>query len=106
MTTATDATHDSPVQYFVYYRVRADLDEDDAHAGVRAMQSELERRTGVSGRLLTRLHEDSTWMEIYADVADAAAFEIALQAAVTAAGVEAYVEEGAARHIERFVECA
>lgn len=97
---------DGPMQYFVYYRVKADLDVDDAHAGIRAMQSELERLTGVRGRLLTRVHEESTWMEIYADVADPVAFETALEAAVAAAGVHDYIEEGAARHIERFVECA
>lgn len=97
---------EGPVQYFVYYRVRADLDVDDAHAGIRAMQSELERQTGVPGRLLTRLHEESTWMEIYSDVTDPPRFEAALQAAVAAAGLDAYIEDGAARHIERFVECA
>lgn len=105
MNAFTDST-EGPLQYFVYYRIRPDLDVDDAHAGIRAMQSELERQTGVKGRLLTRVHEESTWMEIYPDVADPAAFEAALTAAVAAAGLDGYIEEGAARHVERFVECA
>lgn len=95
-----------PVQYFIYYRVREDLDVDDAHAGICAMQCALNARTGVEGKLLIRLNEPSTWMEIYADVDDPAAFEAALAEAVAAAGIEDYIEEGSARHVERFVQCA
>lgn len=101
MSEATPTLH-----YFIYYRVRAELDRDDIQAGVRAMQAALARRTGVAGRVLYRAHEDATWMEIYEGVRDAAAFEVALAAEVAAHDLDALVEPGAARHTERFVECA
>jgi hypothetical protein len=96
----------APLHYFIYYRVRADIDRDDVHATVRAMQSALAARTGVSGRLMERRSDTSTWMEIYEAVADPTAFEIALDIETQAHHLAELVEPGAARHMERFVECA
>jgi hypothetical protein len=95
-----------PLHYFIYYRVRAELDPDDIQAGVCAMQAALARRTGIAGRLMHRAHEEATWMEVYEGVSEPAAFEAALAAEVAAHDLDALVEPGAARHIERFVECA
>lgn len=97
---------ESMVHYFIYYRVRADFDRDDAHATVRAMQASLQRRTGVVGRLMERSHDGSTWMEMYEAVADPTAFEAALHAEASAHRLDELVEPGSARHLERFVECA
>ena len=94
------------VHYFVYYRVRADAEHEDAEATVRAMQAALERRTGVAGRLMERRGDAVTWMEVYEGVADPDAFEAALRIEVDAHRVANIVEPGSARHTERFVECA
>lgn len=95
-----------PVSYYIYYRVRASAEREDAHATVRAMQAALAQRTGVQGRLLERCGEDVTWMEIYENVQDPVAFEIALQEQTAAQNLEALIEPGSARHMERFTECA
>lgn len=94
------------IHYFVYYRIRADVDRDDAHANVRAMQVTLAARTKVSGRLMERRGDDATWMEIYESVADPAAFEAALAAETEVHRLADLIEPGSARHLERFVECA
>jgi len=86
--------------YYVYYRSVA------APATVRetviAMQALLARASGVQGRLLRRVEDDGTWMEIYESVADPERFERELAAAVAGARLEALLAPGAARHIERF----
>lgn len=91
--------------YFIYYRIRDDLDRDDAHAIVRGMQVALERRTGVHGRLFTRCHEDATWMETYEAAGDSGDFEHALRDETARHGVDELVQPGSARHLECFVEC-
>lgn len=84
--------------YYVYYRSAA------APAAVReavvAMQAAVARTTGVQGRLLRRVDDDGTWMEIYESVADPERFERELAAA--GARLEALLAPGATRHIERF----
>lgn len=94
------------VHYFIYYRIRAGADRDDARATVRQMQAALAARTGVTGRLMERCGDDATWMEIYESVSDTSAFDVALTGATDAHRLNDLVEPGSARHIERFVECA
>ena len=86
--------------YYVYYRSAA------AAAAVReavgAMQGALARATGVQGRLLRRVENDGTWMEIYERVADPERFERELAVAAEGARLQALLAPGAARHVERF----
>jgi hypothetical protein len=86
--------------YYVYYRSAA------APAAVReaviAMQVTLARATGVQGRLLRRVEDDGTWMEIYESVADPERFERELAAAAAGARLETLLAPGATRHVERF----
>ena len=86
--------------YYVYYRSAA------APAAVReavvAMQAAVARATGVQGRLLRRVDDDGTWMEIYESVADPERFERELADAAAGARLEALLAPGAIRHIERF----
>ncbi|MBR0565762.1 DUF4936 family protein [Azoarcus sp. L1K30] len=95
----------APRHYFIYYRVRDDVDVDDAHATVRSMQVELEKACGVAGRLFIRAHEDATWMEVYEGVTEPERFEHALREGVVQHALEDIVQPGAARHMECFVEC-
>lgn len=94
------------MHYFVYYRIRTDIDADDARTAVRALQAALARRTGVAGRLLERFGDEATWMEIYESVGDASAFDAALTFETDAHRITDVIEPGSARHVERFVECA
>ncbi len=82
--------------YYVYYRV------DPARlaalrAGVARLLEQVARETGVRGRWMRRRDDPGTYMEIYENVPDDAAFEAVLERESTALGLE--------RRIERFV-CA
>lgn len=95
MTPAPRCTH-----YYVWYRIEGD--SGHAHRAVEAVMRDLASQCGVQGRLLVRRDDPRTWMEIYEDVVDAAAFETALLAAVRQHGA-AGLAEGGKRHAEPFV---
>lgn len=95
-----------PVSYFVYFRIQANADRDDARRRIGEMQRRLAESLGVTCRLLCRRDDDRTWMEVYEAVTDANTFEVALQQEVDAANIQNLIEPGSARHIERFVQCA
>jgi hypothetical protein len=91
-------------RWFVYYRLPV-AQEAEVITTVRALQAQLARRCGISGRLLGRRDgggATTTLMEIYEPVADAAAFARALDAAVAASALTSALRE--ARRIERFIE--
>lgn len=87
---------------YVYYKSAAPMPA--VRAAVSAMQTTLERTTGVRGRLLRRADGDGdgTWMEIYENVGEPERFERALETAAAEARLEALLAPGAARHVERF----
>ena len=84
----------------MYYRSAATAAA--VREAVAAMQAALAQATGVQGRLLRRVENDGTWMEIYEDVGDPARFERELAAAAKGAHLEALLAAGATRHVERF----
>ena len=86
--------------YYIYYRTGAEAAQ--IRAAVTAMQAELAAATGVAGRLLSRVDDRTTWMEVYEDVADPDRFERELAACVERSGVRALLQAGAERHVERF----
>ena len=86
--------------YYVYYRAAAPAAA--VREAVLVMQAALARTTGVHGRLLRRVEDDGTWMEIYESVADPERFERELAAAAAGARLEALLAPGASRHVERF----
>lgn len=94
----------SPLSYYVYFRIRADTDQHEARDRIIAMQAAIAAQTGAIGSLMARRDDSTTWMEIYAPVLDARAFEVALQQAVGSADIDALIEPGSARHLERFVD--
>ena len=95
----------SPSHYYIYYPVRIGLEADLARVLYNA-QSDLQARTGVVGRFLRRADDPWTWMEIYENVTDVAAFDAALEDVIERHGLLRFVDEGACRHTERFVPCA
>ena len=63
----------SPVHYYVYYKFDpARIDE--VRTVVDALFREIHAATGISGQWQRRRDDPSTFMEIFADVADATAF--------------------------------
>ena len=89
------------LSYYVYYKVPRE-NAERARASVERVQSELAASTGVRGRLLRRRDDDTTWMEVYEDVHDAARLESELAALVRRHGVAALLAPGSARKQEIF----
>jgi hypothetical protein len=85
--------------FYVYYRIAADT--PSARATIGTLLTEVEARTGVSGRLLARCDDPSTWMEVYAPVTRAAAFRRTVAALAGKLGAIALAEDGR-RHVEQF----
>ena len=83
--------------YYVYYRISPEL---LAHlrARVHAMFKAIETQCGVRGRWMHRRDDPSTYMEVYEDVKDAAAFEALLEREGAKLGLQ--------RKLERFVNAA
>jgi hypothetical protein len=90
----------APTHYYVWYRVIGDV--DTALPAIEAMLTDVTTATGVVARLRARRDEPRTWMEIYENVADAAAFEPALAACVAKHEAASWAE-GGTRHTEAFV---
>jgi len=95
----------NPSHYYIYYPVRIGLEADLARVLYNA-QADLQARTGISGRALRKADDPWTWMEIYENVTDVAAFDAALEDVIERHGLLRFVDEGACRHTERFVPCA
>jgi hypothetical protein len=95
----TNAVADAPSHFYVYYRITADTAA--ARATIGALMADVEARTGVSGRLLARSDDPSTWMEIYEPVGDPGAFARTLAACVRTRAAAA-VAADEIRTVERF----
>jgi uncharacterized protein DUF4936 len=89
------------LSYYVYYKVpRANAER--ARAAVEKLQRELAEATGVQGRLLRRRDDETTWMEIYEDVGDAAGLEAALGELARKHGLSGLLAPGSGRKTEVF----
>ena len=86
--------------WYIYYEL-AESRCAVALPRVQRMQGDLAATTGVRARLEQRIDSKSstTWMEVYEDVADPAAFESALAGIVRDAQLS---ELTTPRHLERF----
>lgn len=89
------------VSYYVYYRVPA-ANAARARDAVGALQRALSEATGISGRLLRRRDDETTWMEIYENVTDADRFEATLAELAEKHGVPALIASGSSRKQEIF----
>jgi Domain of unknown function (DUF4936) len=88
--------------FYVYYRV-APLQQAATQTAVLQLFALMQAQTGVAGRLQCRLDDATTWMEIYEGVADAEAFNSALQRNAEACGLQTLPGD-AQRVIERFTD--
>ena len=82
--------------YYIYYRI-SPQDVTRIRRAVDGLFASLEQACGVRGRWMRRRDDPSTYMEVYENVQDAAAFEAALEREGAKLGI--------ARKVERFV-CA
>src|SRR5207247_2037062 len=89
------------LNFYIYYRVPAQ-NAERARAAVRELQRELSDIAGISGRLLRRRDDDTTWMEIYEDVQDGKRFEAELAKLVERRGLAALLVPGSSRKQEVF----
>ncbi len=92
-----------PTHYYVWYRVDGDV--ITARNAIDGILRDLAIQCGVKGRVLARRDDPRTWMEIYEQVRDTAAFELALAAAVQRHDATRFAE-GGRRHAEPFVALA
>ena len=89
------------LSFYIYYRIPAQ-NAERARAAVRELQRELSDIAGISGRLLRRRDDETTWMEIYEDVQDGARFETELAKLVESRGLAALLVPGSSRKQEVF----
>ena len=89
--------------YYIYYRVRGE-GAAMLESRVRALQTDLVRRTGVIGRLLKKRGEPLLWMEVYENVKDAWHFEGILAELVKSHDLESGLQPDTGRHVECFLE--
>jgi uncharacterized protein DUF4936 len=87
--------------YYVYYKVPP-ANAARARQAVNALQRELSDATGISGRLLQRRDDPTTWMEVYEDVVDAERFEAKLAELAERHGIAPLLAPGSSRRREVF----
>jgi hypothetical protein len=87
--------------YYVYYKVPVE-NAKRARAAVSAVQQDLLDVIGIGGRLLRRRDDETTWMEIYENVADPQRFEVELAELVERHGLAALLASGSSRKREIF----
>lgn len=85
------------MNYYVYYKLGPDK-VAQLRPAVQAVLDAVEKQCGVRGRWMHRRDDPSTYMEVYENVQDEAAFEALLEREGAKLGVQ--------RHVERFVPCA
>lgn len=90
-----------PCAYYVYYRVDPRHTEV-ARLRVRTLLARVRASCGTRGRCLRKSGEPLLWMEIYDPVIDADRFEAALSAAALEVGMDATLQPGSTRKLERF----
>lgn len=67
--------------YYIYYKVAA-AQVERVRSATDELQRTLAAKTGVRGRLLCRRDQPDTWMEVYENIADEAAFDTTLKSAL------------------------
>ncbi|MDC7708882.1 DUF4936 family protein [Vogesella indigofera] len=82
---------------YIYYRVQDNI--LPIRQQTETLLAEIEKMTGIKGRLLQRRDDAQTWMEVYEAVADSSALQQALQRALTTRPLLAALS----RHEEWFV---
>ena len=88
---------------YVYYRVLPE-EAGALRTKLARLLAEVERRTGVRGRLSARYNDPKTWMETYEPVEDAAAFASLLAELAVNSEMDLHLAPGSLRQIECFTD--
>jgi hypothetical protein len=86
--------------YCIWYRIGGDPAK--ARAAANALLRDLSLAAGVTGRILVRRDDPSTWMEVFENVVDTTRFDAALEDATARCGIEHLID--GRRHVERFAD--
>ncbi|MGC3965705.1 MAG: DUF4936 family protein [Rhodocyclaceae bacterium] len=87
---------------YIYYCVAPEKTRE-ARSAVLSMLEAVKSASGVQGRLLCRMEDCNTWMEVYDPVDNAGRLLDTIDQAVRDAGVMDYLLPGTRRHTEQFV---
>ncbi|OGA87621.1 MAG: hypothetical protein A3G27_18790 [Betaproteobacteria bacterium RIFCSPLOWO2_12_FULL_66_14] len=87
--------------YYIYYNV-APAQAERVRSAVTELQRSLAASAGIAGRLLCRRDKPQTWMEIYENVADEAAFEAVLERELARLQFSSLLGPGSSRCTEVF----
>jgi quinol monooxygenase YgiN len=82
------------LNYYVYYKI-APQQLAPACAAVQRLLKTVEEKTGIRGRWMRRRDDPTTYMEVYEEVKDEAAFEALLEREGAKLGIQ--------RKVERFI---
>lgn len=82
------------MNYYVYYKV-APGRAPEIGLKVKSLLATVEQQTGIRGRWMRRRDDPTTYMEVFEDVKDEAAFEALLEREGARFGVQ--------RKVERFI---
>jgi hypothetical protein len=85
------------LNYYVYYKVAPER-ENELRSQVKALFALIEKHTRIRGRWMRRRDDPSTYMEVFEDVKDEAAFEALLDREGARLGLQ--------RKIERFISAS
>lgn len=87
---------------YVYYCISPEK-EKAAREAVQQILDAVAAATQLQGKLLCRMEDATTWMEVYEPVSDANALLTVLEEAVANSGLSDYLLPGTRRHLEHFV---
>jgi quinol monooxygenase YgiN len=79
------------LNYYVYYKIEP-ARAAELKPRIDEMFARIQKETGVRGRWLRRRDDASTYMEVYEEVRDQAAFEAALQRESAGLGLQRKTE--------------
>ncbi|MFT4171011.1 MAG: DUF4936 family protein [Rhodocyclaceae bacterium] len=87
---------------YIYYCVAPDKTQE-ARSAVLGILETVKTATGVQGRVMCRLEDAKTWMEVYEPVDDPNRLLDIIERAAAESDLMKYLLHGTRRHIEPFV---
>ena len=86
---------------YIYYRVAAGH-VAEASKAARATLDAVRECTGIDGQLMAKVDEPLLWMEVYAHIADQAAFLDAMRDCTARSQIDRWLDGDGKRHTELF----
>lgn len=90
------------VVLYIYYSIDPAKNKETEKA-VTQLFAQVKTKSGVQGRLLCRMEDATTWLEVYGPVKNADSLLEVIEEAAFDQGFKQLLVKGTARHAERFV---